>query len=67
MSLVFLVSFTFSNSAPSSSSAVSAATNLSILHKVNISPLRFVECFSCGFYPRNKCPADRLLAYLADN
>ena len=58
--------FAFSNRDPSSASSVDAATNFSIWHKVHIAPLRCLGCLSCGFRPRNKCPADLLLAYLAD-
>ena len=43
-----------------------SAKNLIIWHSLNIAPLRCMGCLSCGFYPRKKFPAARMLAYLAD-
>ena len=67
MVLVILASFEFRNIPPSSASAAYAATNLSIWHSVNIAPLGCIVCLSCGFHPRNKCPADRIISSLYDN
>ena len=66
VNLMLLTSFSFRNRAPCSSSASNAATNLSIWQSVNIAPLRWVGCLSCGFHPRNKFPAAPILASLAD-
>ena len=67
VSLMILASFAFKNSPPSSASATSAATNLSIWHSVNIAPFRWMGCLSCGFHPRKKFPDAQLCASLADN
>ena len=66
VSLVILAYLVFRNSAPSSASAVGAATNLSIWHKENIAPVRYMGSLSCGFHKRKKCPSALLLAYLSD-
>ena len=64
---MLLDSFSFKNSAPNSASAADAATNMSIWHRVNITPLRWIGCLSCGVHPRNKCPAVWLRVSLDDN
>ena len=66
VSLMILDCFAFRNSAPIYASGADAATNLSIWHRVNIDPLRFMGCLSCGFHLRNKFPASRLLESLYD-
>ena len=38
----------------------------SIWNRVNIVPFMCMGCLSCGFHPRNKCPAAWILASLAD-
>ena len=65
MSLVIVDYFKFRNSAPSSASAADAEKFLSIWHRVNIAPLRCMGCLSCGFHPRKKVPAARILESLA--
>ena len=66
VSPMILTSFAFRNSSPSSASAANSPTSLSIWNSVNIAPLRWMGCLSCGFYPRKKYPAARLLASHAD-
>ena len=66
VSLVILAYFAFSSSALGSDYAADAATNLSMWQSVNIAPLRCMGCLSCGFRPRKKFPAARMLASLAD-
>ena len=56
----------FKNSASNYFSAVGAAKKFSIWHRVNIAPLRWMGCLSCGVHPRNKFPDDRLFTYIAD-
>ena len=66
VSLMVFSSFPFINSALSSASTDNAATNLSIWHRVNIAPLRFMGCLSCGFHPRKKCSTAWILESLSD-
>ena len=66
VSLVVLAYFELKNIAPSYASASDATKKFSIWHSVNIAPLRWTGCLSCGFRPRKKCPSDRLLASLSD-
>ena len=61
VSLMILSSFEFRNIAHISASTSDDTTNLSIWHRVNISPLRCMGCLSCGFRPRMKFPSDMLL------
>ena len=67
MLVSLFIYFAFKNSASNSTSASDVATNLSIVQRVKIVPLRWMGCLSCGVHTRKKCPADRLCASLADN
>ena len=51
---------------PNSTPADDAATNLSIWHRVDIAPLRWMECLSCIVHKKKKCPATRQHISLAD-
>ena len=58
--------FAFKNSAPNCASAAYAATNLRTWNCLNITPLRWMGCLSCGVHPRKKCPADLLHKSISD-
>ena len=65
-SIMILDYFLFRNSDPISASSADAVTNLSIWHRVNISPLMCMGCLSCGFHLRKNFPAYQFLASIAD-
>ena len=66
VSIIIFDYFLFKKSAPHYSSAADAATNFIIWHRVNIGPLRWMGCLSCGVYSSKKCPAARLRASISD-
>ena len=55
----------FKNSAPNYASAGDAG-NFCKWHRVDIAPLRWMGCLSCGVHPRNKYLAARMRAPLSD-
>ena len=57
--------FAFKNSASNSASAANAATNLSIVQRVKVTPLRWMGCLSCGVHPRKKCLGDWMCEFLS--
>ena len=63
---MIFASFAFKSSASNSASAADVAKLLSIVQRVNIAPLRWMGCLSCGVHTRKKYPADLLRASLAD-